>query len=101
MRVVITGGAGFIGRRLVRKILETGTLTKRDGSVAEVSRLVVTDVVEPETPLSDDARLQFVAGDFATGRDRISELHSEVHLYPIAEFEKESACCIARVRRTE
>ena len=31
MRIVITGGAGFLGTRLARKLLERGTLTDARG----------------------------------------------------------------------
>lgn len=66
MKVVVTGGAGFIGQRLVRSILERGELTLADGTPAAVDQVLATDIVEPERPISDDTRLAFVAGDFGT-----------------------------------
>ena len=44
MRVVITGGAGFLGSRLARSILERGQLTDASGARREVKRLVLIDV---------------------------------------------------------
>ena len=64
MKVVVTGGAGFIGQRLVRSILEKGALSLADGSTAVVKKLLATDIVEPEQPISDDPRFEFVPGDF-------------------------------------
>ena len=43
MRVVITGGGGFIGSRLARALLARGKLTAPDGSEREISRIVLLD----------------------------------------------------------
>lgn len=61
MRVVITGGAGFIGRRLARRILELGELAGPDGRPEEVAEVVLFDVAEAEG--LDDPRIRTVAGD--------------------------------------
>ncbi len=63
MRVVITGGAGFLGRRLASRLLERGTLTDARGKLREISRLSLLDVV-PAT-LRPDPRLVSIAGDLA------------------------------------
>jgi nucleoside-diphosphate-sugar epimerase len=63
MQVVITGGAGFLGRRLVNTLLQRGTLAGPDGQATPIDRLVVFDAVAPTPPLPDDARLQVVTGD--------------------------------------
>ena len=44
MRIVITGGAGFLGSRLARRILERGTLTDARGESRNVHELVLLDV---------------------------------------------------------
>jgi nucleoside-diphosphate-sugar epimerase len=62
MRVVITGGAGFLGRRVAAKILDIGRLTDARGDVREVRELVLLDVADPEI---DDPRVGVIAGDIA------------------------------------
>ena len=63
MRIVITGGAGFLGQRLARRLLERGSLTDARGQSREIAQIVLLDVV-PAT-LSADPRLANVAGDLA------------------------------------
>ena len=41
MKVVITGGGGFIGRRLARSLLDRGGLTGADGRAAQIDKLVI------------------------------------------------------------
>jgi nucleoside-diphosphate-sugar epimerase len=45
MHIVITGGAGFLGSRLARQLLQRGTLTGRDGQAQEIKRITLLDVV--------------------------------------------------------
>ena len=63
MRIVITGGAGFLGTRLARKLLERGTLTDARGRKREIASLVLLDVVP--TALAGDPRITSVTGDLA------------------------------------
>lgn len=64
MKLVITGGAGFIGSRLARTLLERGELTGRSGSKEAIEELVIFDQTAPEN-LPADPRLKIVTGDFA------------------------------------
>ena len=43
MRIVITGGAGFLGTRLARAILARGALTDARGSTRRVREVVLAD----------------------------------------------------------
>jgi len=63
MKVVITGGAGFLGQRLARKILEQGSLTDSEGRESAVTSLTLVDVVAAND--FGDARVQSVVGDIA------------------------------------
>jgi nucleoside-diphosphate-sugar epimerase len=63
MKVVITGGAGFLGRRLVGQLLERGVLTGPKGAESPLEQLTVFDTAEPAPPLPTDHRLEVVTGD--------------------------------------
>ncbi|MBY0510919.1 MAG: NAD-dependent epimerase/dehydratase family protein [Rhodospirillaceae bacterium] len=64
MKVVITGGAGFIGLRLARRILDIGKLHGPSGKLEPIGSVVLFDNVVPsERPADLDARAQFVAGE--------------------------------------
>ena len=62
MKVVITGGAGFLGLRLGGKLLEVGKLTGPDGQLHAIDRIVLFDAVEPAVP-PDDPRVSVVVDD--------------------------------------
>jgi D-erythronate 2-dehydrogenase len=61
MRIVITGGAGFLGRKLARAIVERGHLTDTTGASRDVSEVVLFDVVSAQA--FDDPRVRAIAGD--------------------------------------
>lgn len=63
MKVVITGGAGFIGRRLAASLLARGTLMGSSGAQEAIDEMVLFDVTECES--LDDIRVTRVAGDIA------------------------------------
>ena len=60
MRVVITGGAGFLGGRLAQAILARGTLTDSRGDAAAVDELLLVDIA-PAAPHAD-ARVRTAQG---------------------------------------
>jgi nucleoside-diphosphate-sugar epimerase len=55
MRIVITGGCGFLGRRMALQLLERGG----------IDELVLFDNAPPALPLPEDQRLRLVTGDIA------------------------------------
>lgn len=61
MKVVITGGAGFLGQRLARALLARGRLAGPDGAPRALERLVLLDLV-PAGGFAD-RRVEVVAGD--------------------------------------
>jgi nucleoside-diphosphate-sugar epimerase len=63
MRIAITGGAGFLGSRLARKLLARGTLTDARGHTREIASIVLLDVAP--RPAIPDARVSAIAGDLA------------------------------------
>ena len=58
MRVVITGGAGFIGRRLALRLLELNALTDSAGREQPVERIVLFDRAAPDPRLLHDPRVE-------------------------------------------
>jgi len=65
MRVVITGGTGFIGRKLAHRLLQRGAIAGPDGRDAAIDELVLFDVAQPQPPIPRNNRLKIVAGDIA------------------------------------
>jgi len=66
MRVIITGAAGFIGRKLAEHFAATKTLKRADGTEGEITRVTLFDVVPPSIPAAAEtspARFEAVAGD--------------------------------------
>ena len=63
MRIVITGGAGFLGRKLAQAIADRGRLTDANGVTREVSEIVLVDVAAASDMRND--RVRAIAGDLA------------------------------------
>src|SRR5262245_5166773 len=64
MKVVITGGAGFLGKKLARRLLQQ-ELVGPSGRVERVSELLLFDVAKASGPGLDDPRVKTLAGDIA------------------------------------
>lgn len=63
MKILITGGAGFLGHRLARELLSRGEVKGVDGKPQSISELVLLDVV-PATGF-EDSRVRVEVGDIA------------------------------------
>jgi nucleoside-diphosphate-sugar epimerase len=74
MKVVITGGAGFIGLRLAQRLLEKGALSGRSGQAEAIDELVLFDLqAPPALPPALDGKVTILLGEIAN-RDEIFHL---------------------------
>jgi len=92
MKVVITGGAGFLGQRLARALLQRGSLTGPSGEATPIERIVLFDVVHAEG--FSDPRVETRAGDIADASviDAIigNDTDSVFHLAAVVSGEAEA-----------
>jgi D-erythronate 2-dehydrogenase len=66
VNVVITGGAGFLGRRLAQAILDRGELGVHGAPPKPVERVILLDQVELAPAALGDPRLRSVRADLTT-----------------------------------
>jgi nucleoside-diphosphate-sugar epimerase len=65
MKVIITGGTGFLGMRLARRILERGSLLGPDGRATSVGEIVLFDSHITSDLRAADPRITLAQGDIA------------------------------------
>jgi D-erythronate 2-dehydrogenase len=68
MKLLITGGGGFVGARLARTLLARGTLAGQ-----AITRVVLADIAPPPADLLADARVQARTGGLLTQTDALRE----------------------------
>lgn len=68
MKLMITGGGGFVGARLARALLARGTLAGQ-----RIERLVLTDIAPPPADLLADARVEARTGPLLTQTDALRD----------------------------
>jgi nucleoside-diphosphate-sugar epimerase len=94
MKVVITGGAGFIGRQLAERLLVLGELPGRDGKPERIDELLLFDAVEPVPFKAPDKRVRVVTGDIAdralVGRAIDAKTSSIFHLAAVVSAAAEA-----------
>ncbi|HEY8709287.1 MAG TPA: D-erythronate dehydrogenase [Burkholderiaceae bacterium] len=68
MKLLITGGGGFLGARLARTLLARGTLSGRP-----ITRVVLTDIAPPPADLLANARVEARTGALLAQTDALRE----------------------------
>jgi dTDP-glucose 4,6-dehydratase len=69
VRILVTGGAGFIGSHYVRTLLTGGYPGYGDAEVVVLDALTYAGTLESLGPVADDPRLRFVRGDVRVAAD--------------------------------
>ncbi len=98
MRVVIPGGAGFIGQKLAARLLRAGSIAAPDGTPKEIAEIALFDQGPPQGNAAlQDQRIKFVKGDItdkaqvqaliAAGADSIFHLAAVVSAQAEADLD--------------
>jgi nucleoside-diphosphate-sugar epimerase len=92
MHVLVTGAAGFLGRRVIDALLQQGTIIDREGKTGRIERITAFDVLP--LPEGGDHRVHAVAGDIADPAQLASLVDSGVtsvfHLAAIVSGQAEA-----------
>ena len=96
MRIVITGGGGFIGQMVARALLARGGLAREPGAATDLTELVLFDQALPDGHVAHN-RVKYVTGDlgdrslvkrvFAAPTDAVFHLAAVVSAGAEADFD--------------
>jgi nucleoside-diphosphate-sugar epimerase len=78
-RVVITGGAGFLGSLLARRLLAS-PISLGGGKAEQVGELVLVDLLAPPTDLVSDGRVRSVVGELESTITGLGDADAVFHL---------------------
>ena len=78
-RVIVTGGAGFIGTLLTRRLLAE-PVTIGDAGPTPVDELVIADLAVPPPDVAADPRVRTVTGDLTVVIDDLGQADAIFHL---------------------
>ena len=93
MKVIITGGGGFLGSRLAVKLLQRGELTGPSGVSEPIDQLVLFDAFFHQPPT--DERVRHVKGDIG---DRAAVL---VHVMRRTKHHSTSSIVVSSTTSTD
>ena len=85
MKLLVTGGAGFIGSAFVRLVLGSG----RASELVNLDKLTYAGNLENLLPIANDSRYRFVHGDICDAR-LVNDLVAELQPDAIVHFAAES-----------
>ncbi|MCP4070315.1 MAG: SDR family oxidoreductase [Hyphomicrobiales bacterium] len=88
MKIMITGGGGFIGQKLARKLADIGQLNQR-----EISRIALADIQQPD-PVIASMPVDYIKADISNKSDVAALFSEEVdvvfHLAAVVSGEAET-----------
>jgi dTDP-glucose 4,6-dehydratase len=84
MKIIVTGGAGFIGSGFVRLLLKT-----TDHEIVNLDKLTYAGNLDNLAPVADNSRYHFVKGDICDA-DLVRDLFATFHPRAIVHFAAES-----------